>query len=197
MVKSIHWAVFFLCVQIIAIVRNLSSDYFSFFWYCDFTPGLFALLFFLKSDQGVKGLLNIGLFGQLGYSIIFTYYLITGKTLLGFVFTFEGIWIEVSTLLIHLSTLVVLVVQYKIKPNKKALWYSLIFLLLIYTAVLVFTNPDRSIAANYNFIYYSKYLSPYIPQYTALWIPIAFLFVVLPTYFFQKWLYKITQKPRK
>lgn len=189
MVKYNYWGALFLCVQLIAIVRNLSSDYFSFFWYCDFSAGIFALLFFLRLDQGVKGLLNIGLFGQLGYTLIFAYHLITGNTLFGFVFGFESGWISAATLLIHLSTLLVFIAEYKIKPSKGALWYSLIFLILIYIVVLTFTSPDPSIAANYNFIYYSRLLSPYIPYYTVFWIPIAFILIVLPTYFFQKWVY--------
>jgi hypothetical protein len=195
--QYIYWGIFFILIQILAIIRNIYSGYFSFFWYCDFTPGIFALLFFLKNNQAIKGLLNIGLFAQLGYAFILIFHLITGGTLFGFVFDFSGSFYIGVTLLLHLSTLVVLFATYKTKPEKNSLLYSFIFLILIYATVLIFTSPSRAIAGNYDFIYYSKLLSPYLQYYTELWILLAFTIVVLPTYFFQQFLYRLYWKKHK
>jgi len=57
--------VFFVLLQIVAIFRNLYFDYVYFFWFCDFVPFVLAIAFFLKKDEVIKGIINIGLFPQL------------------------------------------------------------------------------------------------------------------------------------
>ena len=70
---------------------------------------------------------------------------------------------------------------YEIKTTRKALLYSLNSLIVIYLVTLLFTAPDKEV--NYVF---SENLPLGIPYHTALWIPLAFILLVLPTYFIQK-----------
>lgn len=191
-----YLGIFFMIIQILGIIRNLSTGYLSFFWYCDFTPGIFSILFFLKNDQAIKGLLNIGLFGQLAYAFILIYKLIFGVALFGFIFNFSGFFDIFATLILHFSTLFVLLATYKIRPKEISLRYSFVFLILIYAAVLLFTVSDTSISGNYNFIYYSKTVSPYLQYYTQLWVLLAFTIVVLPTYLFQILIYNLFRKTK-
>ena len=186
--------ILFLCLQILVVVRNVLSGYLSFFWYCDFTPIIFSILFFARKDQMIKGLLNIGLFAQLGYAIILIYKMMTGVALLGFVFDFTGPFYMVSSLIIHLSTLVVFLTNYRVEPKKISLFYSLVFLSVIYFVVLMFTSPNNAISGDYNFIYYSGLLSPHIKYYTSMWILLGFTVVTLPTYFFQVLIYRIFKR---
>jgi hypothetical protein len=192
--KYIYLGIVFLLVQTLAIIRNITSDYFSFFWYCDFAPGVFAILFFLKKDQAIKGFLNIGLFLQTGYALALIYKLTFGTSPFGITIDILGPFQTITTLILHLSTITILLTTYKIKPKKTSLLYSLIFLILIYSIILIFTTPGITTPVNYNYVYYSKILTPHIPNYTKLWIPLAFLLIVLPTHFLQLLIYNSTKK---
>ncbi|MDZ4231460.1 MAG: hypothetical protein U1C52_01575, partial [Patescibacteria group bacterium] len=183
--RHLYWGVFFLLLQILVIVRNLSTDYFSFFWYCDFAPALFALLFFWRNEQAVKGLISIGFFMQLAYTLIIIVKLIFDVTLFGFVINFplEAVYV-VPTLIIHSGTMLALVTTYKTKPTKESLAYSLGFLVFIYALVLLFTDPATTPAGNYNFIYFPQLFNDF-SLYTEIWVGIAFVLVAIPTYLFQ------------
>jgi len=195
--KYFYWGLFFLSIQILAIIRNLLSGYVTFFWYCDFSSGVFAILFFLRANQAIKGLLNIGLFGQIGYVFIFMFKLLFGITLLGFVFNFAGPFYIVVTLIIHLSSILALIAVYRVKPTKHSLLYSLLFLVIMYLAILTFTVPSTKIGYNFNYIYYSQTVSPHVLYYTQLWIPLAFVITVIPTYLFQILIYYLYKNKAK
>ena len=195
--RYISFGILFLGLQVLAIVRNLSSDYFSFFWYCDFTPVLFALFFFIRNNQAIKGLLNIGLLAQLGFVILFLIKLFFGVSLFGFDTDFPlNFYYITITIVLHLSTLFVFILTYKIKPEKTSLIYSFVFLSLIYLTVIVFTSPSYVSSTNYNYIYHAD-IFPNVPHYTQLWTVLAFTLVVLPTYFFQIYVYEFHRKGRE
>ena len=184
-----YWGLLFLCIQLLVVIRNILSGYLTFFWYCDFTPGLFALFFFLKNEQAIKGILSIGLIGQLTYSALLLYKIIFGISLFGYIFDFQNNFELISTLILHFATLFVIIATYRVKVTYKSLIYSFTFLTILYLSVLLFTAPNYEINGNYNFIYYSDSLSPHLQYYTSLWIVLAFTLIVLPTYYLQMLLY--------
>jgi hypothetical protein len=144
--------------------------------------------------QAVKGILNVGFFAQLGYSITIFTKVIFGITLFGFVFDFPfTLAYVVPTIIIHISTLLAFVAVYKEKPTKKALLYSLVLLSTMYVCIVGFVKSGNSIDTNYNFIFYSSRF-PLFPYYTELWVPLAFMCVVLPTQLFQYVVYRVYAK---
>ena len=187
MKKHYYYASVFALIQLIAIVRNYTSDYFNFFWFCDFVPALFFLAFLAKDDEAVQGLVNIGLFPQIIYLVLLVYSAFAGLAPPGMSHQI-GPWYVASSLVIHLSTLLALFATRKIKPSRKTLIYSLGALCLIYIVTLLKTSPQDSV----NYVYQPGTLNlPFlIPDYTFFWIPIVFIICVLPTQLLQRLIYQ-------
>ncbi len=191
--------IFFLFLGILVIIRNiLIADYAAFFWYCDFVTFLFALGFFLKDMQLVKGLVNIGLFTQLVTLFCLTCAALFGWDLLGSSaqMNYSKFHIAISFIIHTFSTNIALLLTYKIKPTSKSLMYSAACLIVMLITSIAFTPPE----INVNFVFYSTYLnnSSFLrfaaPYYTYLWGFITFGFVVIPTHFFQHIVYRKTSK---
>lgn len=193
--KYLLISLFFALVQIMVILRNYFLGYFVLYWYCDFAPTIFAILFFFKANQAVKGYLNIGLIPQLIFLFGFFYKLVFDISLLGDVTNSlsTGLFYTLSTTISHLSTLLALILVIKTKPSKKSLLYSFIFLMLIYAITILFTSPQEYI----NYVYSSGNLVSFrIPYLTLIWIPLAFVFLVIPTYFLQHLLYWLAKNKK-
>ena len=178
----------FLGVQILTLFRNYYSDYFLFFWFCDFAPMLFAFAFFTDNKHFAKGIINVGLFAQMIYLSLFIYRLASGVTLYSIAPESTNLFYNVSSIILHSSTFFAVLLTYRTKPTRKTLLYSLLILFGMYITTLLFTNPEYGI----NYVYNSRALLPFtIPYYVYLWIPITFAVVVLPTQLIQYWIYKI------
>lgn len=176
------WGWMFAGLEILAVIRNVSTHYFSFYWFCDFAPALYALCFLSRRAQAVKGLIYIGLLGQLGYIVVVVARLLLGKTLFGFTIDFPLTPAYLTpTIIVHMATLFALMATYKVRPKKSSLVYSLFFLTMIYATVLLFAPRGPEITENFNFIFHTSLFGG-SPLYTKLWIPLAFVVVVLPTY---------------
>lgn len=142
-------------------------------------------MFALRNVQAVKGILNVGLFAQIGYLLIVLVKLLFGITLFDFVFDFPfTAQYVVPTLIIHTSTLIAFALTCREKPSKDALIYSLLLLGGMYAVVMLFAEPTKEIGFDYNFIFYAHMFSS-MPYYTTLWVPLTFLFVAVPTHAFQ------------
>ncbi|NCN51835.1 hypothetical protein GW931_02390 [archaeon] len=185
---------FFIFIQIVAILRNILSDYYNFFWFCDFISIFIAIFFFLKKEDLIKAVVNIGLLAQLIFLVG-----IISSTFFGFSFLDSlpqnySLFYFLSSVLIHLSVTFALILTYKIKPTIKTLFYSIIMLFCMYFVALFFTNPEQGI----NYVFSSKSLfSLIIPHYTQLWVPLTFIMVVLPTQLIQYLIYRKFMKGSK
>lgn len=190
------WTIFFLSLQVLVLVRNWVTDYWVFYWFCDFAPGLFALFFALGKTSWVKGLLNIGLLGQGLYLLSFASALLLRIPLFGFPIDLRsGAFNLTITFFMHCSALVAWYATREIKPNANTLAASAIILTLMYCAVLIGTEPETAMDWNFNYIYTSP-LSPFIPHYTALWIAISFCIVVVPSHMLQCIWFDLTHQPK-
>ena len=179
--------VLFVFLQVVAIARNLYSDFIYFFWFCDFVPIILAVAFFFKKYHIVKGIVNIGLFPQLIYMSGFIVRIFFGISFLDeteILLTYDTLMIFLS-ILFHLATVIAFAWTYKIKPTKETLAYSLLGLVLIYLVMLFFTTPADDI--NYVFSL-SNFFG--VDAFSVFWIPITFLLVVLPTQGFQYLIYR-------
>ena len=181
----------FLIIQILAILRNYYSDYFYFFWFCDFIPAVFAVLFFLKKENWIKGIINIGLIVQWIYLGIFFYRLYDHNLFFSFLpISSVILFYDVTSIIIHLSTTIALIALIKIKPTLKTLLYSGICAILLFLMTLLFTSPDDGI----NYVYTAKNIVNFtIPYYTELWLFMLFLLVIIPTQGIQYLLYIFTR----
>jgi len=180
----------FAAVQVLAIIRNYGTNLFSFYWYCDFAPGVLAVLFLCNNVQAIKGFLNIGLFAQIGYTVVILAKALFGVTLFNFVFDFPFTFqYVVPTIIIHLAALLAFYATYTIRPTLHALIYSIIILCVMFGVVILFSHPMGDALTNFNFIFGSNMLS-FIPYYSQLWVVLTFLLVVLPTHAFQHLAYR-------
>lgn len=186
----------FLFLQALVVIRNLLSDYPFYYWYCDFAPFAFAILFAAGSVQGVKGLLHIGLVGQVFYLSSFVWIQWFGRPLMGFnISLLPDPWYITMTLIMHASTIAALVITRSARPEPISLVYSLLFLSGMYLIVLILADPLTSVSENFNYIRSSQLFSK-LPWYSSLWIPLAFFLVVFPTYLVERGLFLLTHPTR-
>jgi hypothetical protein len=180
-------------LEIIVVIKNVSVNDFSlFFWFCDFAPAFFALAFFMKNNQMIKGLINIGFITQVAALIGGSIFLLTGLDLFGFGNILNNMKIfQVGVFLfVHAySTSLALFSTYKTEIKPLSLIYSLAFLSFMFISSTLFTP----FASNINYVFYLPTLSNFIPFYSYLWIILTFCLIVLPTYLLQRWLYKINR----
>ncbi|MEK6918687.1 MAG: hypothetical protein AABW73_01480 [Nanoarchaeota archaeon] len=189
--KYLFLGLFFVFIQIVAIIRNVSSGYNNFFWFCDFASLPIAIGFFLKKDDFVKSIVNIGLFPQIIYILAFVYKIFSGVSILETIPDTSTIFYFTSSIIIHLSTIFALCFTYKTKPRISTLFHSIMFIFGMYVIALFFTNPQDRI----NYVLSSRTLLPItIPYYTELWSLLTFLIVVLPTQGIQYLIYRYYEK---
>ena len=193
--RFLYWAIFFTILQILVIIRNSWVDYLTFFWFCDFAPIFFALFFFLKNKQAIKGIINIGLIPQSAYLLGVIVFIAknTQKIGLSAPNVEHNILYILITILIHLSSILAIYATIEIKTTKKSLIYSLVFTIIIYIVTLLFTPPNDYINYVYN-------LGPPIFEYLYSlyrvfhWIPMILIVFILPGYLIQKLIYYIRIK---
>jgi len=183
-------AVIFLLLEVVALLR----DYFSYksmlhlLWFCNYAPLLLAVAFFFKNKHFIKAVINVGLVVQTVYLFIFVSLLSTGKfQYRGVLFGTNQMLFVTTTIIIHLVVLVALYATYHEKPTRKSLYLSFGILLFMYFTVLLFAPPEEQINMVYS---YGNIIKIDIPFYTFLWPILAFILIVLPSYWIQHKLYE-------
>ncbi|MFT4326768.1 MAG: hypothetical protein ACMXYK_04660 [Candidatus Woesearchaeota archaeon] len=155
--KYMLLGVFFLIVQIIfGFIFFRGPDTFNtILSVCHHIPLLFAIGFFLKKDQFIKGLIHIGLIGQVLWIIDYMSFIFTGSHIWGFTDYMQNITSIVyiiMILIVHfLSTFLALGFVYKIKPERKSIIYSVVYGMILYIIILLFTRPERNVNCVFEF----------------------------------------------
>lgn len=194
--SHILFACVFLSIQIFIFVINLQADDKSFyFWFCNHIPLLFSIAFFTKQYQAIKALISVGFIPQILWLLDLSLLGMFNITLFGFTqyfFTLESSLKIFSTLLIHIfSTLLALLFTIKIQPDKKSLKLSFIYLILLAIITFLFTQSS----SNINCLHAICGLeSLTFPIYTFLWPLITFIVMVVPAFYLQNLLYKLSMK---
>jgi hypothetical protein len=187
--------ILFLLLELLVISRN-GSNYLNFIWFCNFAPLLFAIFFFFKNVQAIKGLINLALVTDIFFLIDFFSSLLFNFGIFGRVQPYfgEGILFISITVLLHMAAFIALFVTYKIKPTKEALKYSVLFLLFTYFITLLFSPTNMY----YNYVYATRpgFISAPFPHFylTVLWPILMFLLVILPSYWIQYKIYQFFKK---
>src|SRR3989304_809801 len=156
--KYILIGIFFLFIQAVAITRNIASESYSFFWFCDFASLPIAIGFFLKKESFVKSIINIGLVPQWIYIVLYLYKIFSGISVLETIPDATNVFYITSSIFIHLSTTFALLFTYKVKPTVSTLFSSIVFLFVMYTLALFFTTTEQGI----NYVLSSKTLTPLV-----------------------------------
>ena len=187
---------FFILLQVFVILGN-SIDYNVYFWYCNHISLFFAVAFFMKNNDMIKGLINVGFILQFLWAIDFIIALFFDVYIFNVTrYVFEdlsGIATLVPIFIHLLTTNVALYLTYDKKPTRKALIYSLIYMIFLYGITLLFALPSRNINCVYEIC---GLTSLTFPGYTLLWLAIVFLVIVLPTQGIQYLLYKYKSKKK-
>ena len=180
-------------IQVAVILRDfIAGTQIYLLWFCDFAPLLIALGLIINNNQFVKGAINLTLLGQLYFIFSAILFLATGINLLQISELFdESLIAIIITLLLHLAAPLALAWEYNKKPSRIAVFYSAIMMLVFYALTIAFTSPGKNI----NLVYSSDYILGFTPPgYTLYWPIMAFLVVIIPTYYLQKWLYFLCRK---
>jgi len=152
---------------------------------------LFLDSFFLKNINLIKALINIGFIGQFIWILDFIFKILTGKYLFGvtsYIFENNFTWLIFIPIIAHFfSTLLALILTLKEKPNFISIGFSLIYLVIIYILTLIYTNPLSNINCIYEICGFETIILPF---YTQIWPFFALLFIILPTYLLQVFIYK-------
>ncbi len=175
----------FIFIQILVTIRNYQETLLNFFWFCDFAPILLAIGFYFENTQFIKAVISVGLIPQLLYIFGFLGNLITGITFISTISEYGFFYSSIS-ILVHAATLIALFLTYKEKTETKSLYYSLVIATGMYLVTLFFTSPKDE----FNYVYsYTSLTQITIPYHVTFWIPLVFVFLILPIFFFQKTLF--------
>lgn len=188
--------IYFLLLQLVIFVENyFAYRYNIFFWFCNHTPLLFGLFFLAGKKDWIKAIINIGFLVQFIWVFDFISNIFFGSYSLGvtqYIFESELGWFILIPLFAHaLSTNVALAHTYKIKPNKKVLIYSGIYILLLYFVTLTYAPIENNINCVYNLCGIQEYT---FAGYTLLWPLLVFVIIILPTHGIQHIFYKLYKR---
>lgn len=194
--KFILVGIFYLILQIMLLYKYIYlAEFNNMLWFCSHAPLLFALSFFFKKVNIIKSLISVGLIIQLIWivdylgKLLFDFYLI-GTT--DYMFLYQSSFFSyMISVLEHFSSFLALIITYKFKPKKEIFYYSFFYLIIILIFTLVFSSPEDNFNLVHNMIIFNELT---FPGYTFVWIFLAMIILVLPTYYFQLWLYKKIKK---
>jgi hypothetical protein len=192
--KSKYFAlgVYFLFIQILIIIVNISINEVSgLFWFCNNAPFFIAIGFFLKKTQLIKGIISVGLIGQLGWIIDYLAQILFHTTLFGVTSYTSQIsgWILGATVLIHVFSLTIAILfTYTEKIQKESLYYSIIYGTLLILLTVQLTPPELNINCLYRVCGASNEI---IKLNIVKLIILGGFIMIMPGYLIQKQLEKI------
>ncbi len=174
---------FFFILQFFIFFGNSRAEHYDvFFWFCNHTPLIFAFAFFLGKKDLIKGLVNVGFIAQFAWTLDLFFKLLFNTYIFGVCnYVFErstGPWILIPIGIHVFATNIAFLLTANVKPGKTTLYYSAVYLLILYCSSLVYTFPGENVNCIYYLCGFPEMESVY---YSALWIVIAFITVVLPT----------------
>lgn len=183
-------AIFFLIIQIIISYYNFKIQRPDvLIWFCNHTPLFFSIGFFFKNNDITKSIINVGLIPQLIWIIDFLGKIIFNTYIFDvtrYIFEdFTGLAL-VGSILSHIfATILALYFTYKHKPISKIILVSFVYIVVLFFTTLFFTPVHE----NVNLIYYVNIGNISFPGYTILWPVLVLIIIVIPTYYFQVFLY--------
>lgn len=190
--KFIIAGIFFVLLQLLLFYKYIFLARFSnILWFCSHSAIVFAIAFFSRKISVIKAVISVGLLIQFFWILDFFGKLCFGVFIFGATdYMFLGIpfFSYITAIFEHfLSCILALFLTYEYETEKKVLFYSFVYLVVL----LVFSRLFSGSNFNYNFVYHIPLFNNFtFPGYQFAWIFLAMLIVVLPAYFMQVWLHK-------
>ncbi len=191
--QNLYLAFFFILLQIAVIYSNIVQGRLDLFlWACDNAPIIFAIGFFLNNIDLIKGVINVVLIGQFLWVLDFLVKLVTGGYLSGvtqYFFLNPLAESSITSLFLHVfSAFLALIFVYKYKPTKKALYYSAVYILLLFALTFSFALRGENINCIERICGFPQLT---FPGYSYVSPILAFIFAVLPAHGIQYLLYRL------
>lgn len=164
-------------------------------WFCNHAPLLFAIGFLFNNNDLIKGLINVGFFGQILWLIDFSSALLLDTfifNITNYIFTEEINIFTLIPILAHLtSTFVAIALTFNKPVEYKSINYSGGYVILLFITSKLFTKETLNINCVYEVCIYNS-LTP--PIYELWWFLFAIVIVILPTFYIQKLIYEKSSK---
>ena len=186
-------AFFFLILQFFVLLGNLPSPrYDVFFWFCNHTPLIFAFAFAFLKINLIKGLICVGFLPQFIWTLDFLLRLFFDYNFFRITaYVFEnslGYWVLLPIGIHMFSTNLALLATYKFPTKNKVLTKAALYIALLYVTTIILTLPERNVNWLQGIGKEGFLIS--FTGYQLVWPFFVFFVLVLPTYFFQKYLYE-------
>lgn len=172
---------------ILTLVRNIrQKEVRELVWFCELSPLLLIIGLLFRNTQFIKGVINIGLFTQTLTLITLALVIFSNFKIVTFKRTKSKgfFYIAVSFLLHILSVNLAFIITIYDKATPLSLVYSIFILASLFIVTYIFTDHEKNI----NFIESLDFANFKPRYYKYVWLILAFLLIVLPTYFFQNWI---------
>ncbi len=185
---------FFLVLQFFVFLGNYKADrYDVFFWFCNHTPLFFAFGFFLGKRDIIKGLINVGFLGQFAWTLDFLGRIFFNTHIFKMTaYVFDnpnGLWVLLPIGIHMFSTNLALYYTYKKKPNLLVAFYSLLYIMFLYSGTLTYTLPGNNVNCVQEICGFTELT---FESYSHLWPIIVFFLIAMPTQAIQYGIYKLT-----
>ena len=174
-------------LTLLVLIRNIrAKEVRELFWFCELSPLLLIIGILFQNTQFIKGVINIGLFSQIITLITLSLVIFSNFKIVTFKRTKSKgfFYIAVSFLLHILSVNLAFALTLSDKANYLSLVYSVFILAGLFIVTYLFTDHEKNI----NFIDSLDFANFKPKYYQYMWLILAFLLIVLPTYFFQNWI---------
>lgn len=187
--------IYFLLLQLIIFywVFIYESDLYLLLYFCYHAPLLIVITHWFNLEKKlIPSIIMIGLFAQLLYVFDFVIAMIIQDSYLNY-FEFHlntPIWSKILVLMAHLSTTVLLLTNYTIKPTISHLKYSFSYFIVLYFPILLYVPQYY----NVNAIVKTYTILDNLPLYQELYLLYTLIFVLIPTYYLLKLIEKISVK---
>jgi hypothetical protein len=188
--------IYFAMLGVLYLFQMIRTEtYVGLFWSCNIAPPLFAIGFLTRNTGLIKGVINYIFIPNLVFMICTIIFFTTNISLVRIHTAFDTIPNGIMGVWIHLlSANVALFYTRKIKPDKKSLIYSAVIFLVIYLLTFMLAPVNQ----NVNFLQSTEPILGFnIPFFTIIWPFCVMLFVILPTYFLQKFIAKKSSSIKK
>jgi hypothetical protein len=190
---------FFLIFQLLILYQYIFLARFdNMLWFCSHAPLLFAIGFFSNNKTLIKSLICVGLFIQFFWIVDYLGMLFFGVFIFGatgYMFNdMHSLAYAISVVEHFLSAPLALLLVYRYRNSKEIFLYSFVYLAVILLLSLAFGAPEY----NYNFVHFIPVLGDItFPGYVYAWIFLAMVIIVVPSYYFQVFLYNLYKKRKE
>ncbi len=188
---------FYLVLQFLILYFNRGLPEIDIFiWFCNHSAIFFAIGFFFRKFDLIKGLISVGFVSQLAWFLDLIFRLLFGFYVLGitdYVFEMGFNWWVFYPISIHVfSTFIAFIHTFRVETKKESIYYAGGYLFFLYFLTILLTNPANDINCVYGAC--GLFGLDSFSWWENVWVFVVFGIIVLPVHYLQVWLYIIWKK---